>query len=153
MKKEIAIAALGELLIDFTEAGISKNGRKLFEQNPGGAPANLLTVASHMGYRTAFIGKIGTDMHGAFLKKTLQQEGIATGAVVEDDHLVLLTTCTSDMTNGRNILVGRLTDQIYPEKEKAKNVGTGIDELKNAVGKVQRRRKKTSKHWNGTCSR
>ena len=41
MKKEIAIAALGELLIDFTEAGISKNGRKLFEQNPGGAPANL----------------------------------------------------------------------------------------------------------------
>ena len=84
MKKEIAIAALGELLIDFTEAGISKNGRKLFEQNPGGAPANLLTVASHMGYRTAFIGKIGTDMHGAFLKKTLQQEGIATGAVVED---------------------------------------------------------------------
>ena len=86
MKKEIAIAALGELLIDFTEAGISKNGRKLFEQNPGGAPANLLTVASHMGYRTAFIGKIGTDMHGAFLKKTLQQEGIATGAVVEDEH-------------------------------------------------------------------
>lgn len=85
-EKEIAIAALGELLIDFTEAGISKNGRKLFEQNPGGAPANLLTVASHMGYRTAFIGKIGTDMHGAFLKKTLQQEGIATGAVVEDEH-------------------------------------------------------------------
>ena len=40
------------------------------------------------------------------------------------------------MTNGRNILVGRLTDQIYPEKEKAKNVGTGIDELKNTVGKV-----------------
>ena len=58
--------------------------------------------------------------------------------ITEDDHLVLLTTCTSDMTNGRNILVGRLTDQIYPEKEKAKNVGTGIDELKNAVGKVQK---------------
>lgn len=56
--------------------------------------------------------------------------------ITEDDHLVLLTTCTSDMTNGRNILMGRLTDQIYPEKEKAKNVGTGIDELKNAVGKV-----------------
>ena len=56
--------------------------------------------------------------------------------ITEADHLVLLTTCTSDMTNGRNILVGRLTDQIYPEKEKAKNVGTGIDELKNAVEKV-----------------
>lgn len=56
--------------------------------------------------------------------------------ITEADHLVLMTTCTSDMTNGRNILVGRLTDQIYPEKEKAKNVGTGIDELKNAVEKV-----------------
>lgn len=76
MKKEIAIAALGELLIDFTEAGISKNGRKLFEQNPGGAPANLLTVASHMGYRTAFIGKIGTDMHGAFLKRRCSRRGL-----------------------------------------------------------------------------
>lgn len=52
MEKEVDIVALGELLIDFTEAGYGKDGMKLFEQNPGGAPANLLTVASHMGYRT-----------------------------------------------------------------------------------------------------
>ena len=31
--------------------------------------------------------------------------------------------------------MGRLTDQIYPEKEKAKNVGTGIDELKKCSRK------------------
>ena len=49
MEKEVDIVALGELLIDFTEAGYGKDGMKLFEQNPGGAPANLLTVASHMG--------------------------------------------------------------------------------------------------------
>ena len=41
----VDIAALGELLINFTEAGYSQDGRKLFEQNPGGAPANLLTDA------------------------------------------------------------------------------------------------------------
>ena len=58
---------------------------KLFEQNPGGAPANLLTVASHMGYRTSFIGKVGKDMHGAFLKRTLQNEGIAVDHLIEDD--------------------------------------------------------------------
>ena len=57
MEKNIDIAALGELLIDFTEAGTGADGMRLFEQNPGGAPANLLTVASHMGYRTEFIGK------------------------------------------------------------------------------------------------
>ena len=44
----------------------SQGGRKLFEQNPGGAPATLLTVASHFGYRTSFIGKVGNDMHGKF---------------------------------------------------------------------------------------
>lgn len=82
----VDIVALGELLIDFTEAGYSKDGMKLFEQNPGGAPANLLTVASHMGYQTSFIGKIGTDMHGAFLKKTLQKEGIGTGNLIEDPN-------------------------------------------------------------------
>ena len=78
------IVALGELLIDFTEAGHSQDGRKLFEQYPGGAPANLLTVASHFGYRTSFIGKVGNDMHGKFLKKTLQKEGINTDAIVEE---------------------------------------------------------------------
>ena len=45
MEKKVDIAALGELLIDFTEAGYRQDGRKLFEQNPGGAPANLLTDA------------------------------------------------------------------------------------------------------------
>ena len=58
MEEKVDIVALGELLIDFTEAGHSQDGRKLFEQNPGGAPANLLTVASHFGYHTSFIGKV-----------------------------------------------------------------------------------------------
>lgn len=56
--------------------------------------------------------------------------------ITENDHLVLLTTCTSEMTNGRNILVGRLTDQVYPEKEKVRNMGTGIDELKEKLNQV-----------------
>ena len=108
MKKEIAIVALGELLIDFTEAGISKNGMKLFEQNPGGAPANLLTVASHMGYRTSFIGKIGTDMHGDFLKKTLQNEGIDTGALVEDErYFTTLAFVEIDENGERNFSFAR----------------------------------------------
>ena len=86
MKQMIDIVALGELLIDFTEAGVGADGMKLFEQNPGGAPANLLTVASHMGYRTEFIGKVGKDMHGAFLKKTLEKEKIGVLNLIEDEH-------------------------------------------------------------------
>ena len=56
--------------------------------------------------------------------------------LTQEDHLVLLITCTSEMTIGRNILVGRLTDQVYPEKEKPKNLGTGIDKLKEKMTQV-----------------
>lgn len=85
MEKEVDIVALGELLIDFTEAGSSRDGKKLFEQNPGGAPVNLLTVAAHMGYQTEFIGKVGTDMHGNFLKRVLEEEGIGTKYLIQDE--------------------------------------------------------------------
>lgn len=56
--------------------------------------------------------------------------------ITQNDHLVLLITCTSELTNGRNILVGKLSDQIYPEKEKTKSLGTGIDELKEKMRQV-----------------
>lgn len=108
MEKEVDIVALGELLIDFTEAGVSKAGIKLFEQNPGGAPANLLTVASHMGYRTSFIGKVGADMHGAFLRKTLCAEGIDTAALVEDtDYFTTLAFVEIDENGEREFSFAR----------------------------------------------
>ena len=46
MAKKYDVIALGELLIDFTPAGVSQQGMRLFEQNPGGAPANLLAAAA-----------------------------------------------------------------------------------------------------------
>ena len=57
MDKKYDIVALGEVLIDFTPAGRSESGMLLFEQNPGGAPVNMLTAAAKNGFRTAFIGK------------------------------------------------------------------------------------------------
>ncbi len=78
------IVALGELLIDFTECGMSNAGNRLFEQNPGGAPANLLTAATKLGCKTALIGKVGKDMHGAFLKETLIGAGISVEYLIED---------------------------------------------------------------------
>ena len=100
MEKEVDIVALGELLIDFTEAGESQSGMKVFEQNPGGAPANLLTVASHMGYKTAFIGKVGKDMHGSFLIKTLQQEKICTDYIIETEDFFTTLAFVAINENG-----------------------------------------------------
>ena len=75
MEKKYDVVALGEFLIDFTPAGSSDSGMKLFEQNPGGAVANVLAAAARFGCKTAFLGKAGADMHGAFLRDTLQAAG------------------------------------------------------------------------------
>lgn len=76
------IVALGELLIDFTEAGTSPDGQMLFERNPGGAPANVAAIAARQGRSAAFLGKVGDDMHGRFLIDTLRQAGVDTSGVV-----------------------------------------------------------------------
>lgn len=85
------IVALGEALIDFTPSGNSQAGMRLFEQNPGGAPANALAVFAKMGEPAAFIGKVGTDMHGQFLKETMEKAGIDTkGLVMAEDVFTTL---------------------------------------------------------------
>ena len=76
------VTALGELLIDFTEAGTSAAGQRLFEQNAGGAPANVLVALQHLGHATAFIGKVGQDMHGEFLTAVLEAEGVCCQGLV-----------------------------------------------------------------------
>lgn len=70
--------SLGEMLIDFTPAGRTPAGIPLFEQNPGGAPANVAVQAARLGVSAGFIGKVGRDMFGAFLQQTLEQNGVET---------------------------------------------------------------------------
>lgn len=85
------VVALGELLIDFTFAGTSEGGQRLFEQNPGGAPGNFLTVISHMGLNGSMIGKVGDDMHGKFLIETLKKQNINTdNMIIDKDYFTTL---------------------------------------------------------------
>jgi fructokinase len=72
------VTALGELLIDFTPSGASEQGNPLYEQNPGGAPANVLVALSRLGRKGAFLGMVGKDQFGSFLRSTLQKEKIET---------------------------------------------------------------------------
>ncbi|ADD03328.1 PfkB domain protein [Thermoanaerobacter italicus Ab9] len=66
------VVSLGELLIDFTPAGISENGNTLFECNAGGAPANVAAALAKLGKKSAFIGKVGNDQFGLFLMEVLK---------------------------------------------------------------------------------
>ena len=68
--------ALGELLIDFTPAGKTPAGIPIFEQNPGGAPANVAVQAARLGVSAGFIGKVGQDMFGTFLRDTLVKQNV-----------------------------------------------------------------------------
>ncbi|MCC5464633.1 carbohydrate kinase family protein [Pelosinus baikalensis] len=70
------VAALGELLIDFTPVGLSNAKNPIFEQNPGGAPANVLALVSKLGKKTAFLGMVGQDQFGLFLKEVLEKNNI-----------------------------------------------------------------------------
>lgn len=102
------ITALGELLIDFTGNGISESGKRLFEQNPGGAVANVLAAAAKFGDKTAFIGKVGNDMHGLFLKKTLMDIGVdTTGMVIAEDVFTTLAFVALSSTGERTFSFAR----------------------------------------------
>ena len=81
------IVALGESLIDFTPAGINEMGMPLFSQNPGGAPANILAMASKLGRSTAFVGKVGRDAFGRFLQEHMEKAGIDCSALRRDDRV------------------------------------------------------------------
>jgi fructokinase len=81
------ITAIGELLIDFTPAGISEEGDPLFVQKPGGAPANVLAANSRMGGRNAFIGKVGNDGFGNFLRGTLEKLRIDVSGLCTDPDI------------------------------------------------------------------
>ena len=72
------VVALGELLVDFTQNGLSEQGNLLFEANPGGAPANVLAMLRKLGKRCAFIGKVGKDSFGDMLERTVREAGIDT---------------------------------------------------------------------------
>ena len=85
--KHVDVTALGELLIDFTQNGISPQGNPMFEANPGGAPCNVLSMLSKLGHATAFIGKVGNDSFGMQLKEAISEVGIKADHLYLDDEV------------------------------------------------------------------
>lgn len=101
--KTFDVVALGELLIDFTPAGVSERGAALFERNAGGAPANVLSMLAILGKKTAFIGKVGQDSFGMFLKKTLEGRSIdVSGLTVSNAEPTTLAFVSLDEKGDRS---------------------------------------------------
>ena len=87
MDKQYDVVALGELLIDFTENGLSGQGNPLLEANPGGAPSNVLAMLNRLGKKTAFIGKVGNDQFGKMLKEVVEESGTDVSGLAMDEQV------------------------------------------------------------------
>ena len=102
------VAALGELLIDFTCLSTDADDYPTMAAHPGGAPANYLAALTKFGAKTAMIGKVGSDAFGRLLIKTLKGTGIDTrGMLVSDDVFTTLAFVTLDDSGDREFSFAR----------------------------------------------
>ena len=66
------VICVGEMLIDFTPGSQPAS----YVRNPGGAPANACIAMARNGISTGFLGKLGNDDFGRFLKETLEKDQV-----------------------------------------------------------------------------
>lgn len=67
------VICVGEMLIDFTPGTQPAS----YIRNPGGAPANACIAMARNGLKAGFLGKMGKDDFGRFLKETLEKESVS----------------------------------------------------------------------------
>ena len=74
------IYTIGEALIDFIPVQTAANLSAVdaFQKRPGGAPANVAVAAAKLGAESYFIGMVGDDPFGHFLKDTITNYGVNT---------------------------------------------------------------------------
>ena len=77
------IVTVGEILIDLTYSG-RENLIPVYKANPGGAPANVAVAAARLGADAAFIGKVGDDYYGGFLRQTLTENKVDVSGMLTD---------------------------------------------------------------------
>ena len=82
------VVTCGELLIDFValETGVSLIEAHAFEKAAGGAPANVAVGLARLGRSVAFLGQVGTDDFGDYLKRTLEADGVDTARLHRSDE-------------------------------------------------------------------
>ncbi len=78
------IISLGEALIDFVslQTGVEVKDARGFLRAAGGAPANLAAALGKLGVDVGFIGKVGDDPFGHFLRETLVSNGVDTSQLL-----------------------------------------------------------------------
>ena len=96
--KKYDITALGEILIDFTSAGKNAEGKNLYEENIGGAPANVAAAIAKCGGKSTFIGMTGNDSFGTDCKNCLKSLNVETRGMrtTDSQHTTLAFVSLSE---------------------------------------------------------
>lgn len=100
MNGRFDVVALGELLIDFTDSGVSSQGNSLFEANPGGAPCNVLAMLRKLDRSCAFVGKVGDDLFGRQLREVVANAGIDVSHLIADSKAHTTLAFVHNFENG-----------------------------------------------------
>ena len=81
------VVCMGELLIDFvaTQNNTTLEEAPGFVKAPGGAPANVAVAVQRLGLSAGFVGKVGDDPFGRYLRATLDETGVETRFLLIDD--------------------------------------------------------------------
>ncbi|WP_223703025.1 aminoimidazole riboside kinase [Sutcliffiella deserti] len=119
MKK--GIISLGEALIDFIPLD---NDNLTYHKSPGGAPANVAVGVARLETPSTFIGKVGNDVLGIFLKETLIDFGVDTNHLMLTDDIrtgAVFVTLGKDGERSFDFYINPSADRFLDEKE--------IDEL------------------------
>ncbi len=83
MNTHPSITCFGELLIDMISSNTgSLVASKGFLKKFGGAPGNTASGLAKLGVPVSFIGKVGNDPFGTFLKASLEKYGVDTKGLV-----------------------------------------------------------------------
>ena len=123
-EKNYDVAALGELLIDFTQHGKSEQGNLLFEANPGGAPANVLSMLRKLGKNCAFLGKVGADGFGKPIDKVCHRPALYAERAGAPIDAVVTPECAA-----RVILAEGFGDRVYINQVESADGYAAAEEL------------------------
>lgn len=94
------IISLGEALIDFIPLD---SDNITYQKSPGGAPANVAVAVAKLGAKSSFLGKVGNDVLGEFMRETLSKHGVnVSHMILTDEARTGVVFVTLDQTGERN---------------------------------------------------
>ncbi len=111
------ILSLGEALVDFIPLDVDNTN---YQKSPGGAPANVAVGVARLGLPSTFIGKVGDDVLGHFLKETLTEFGVNTDNMMLTPEVrtgVVFVTNREDGERSFDFYINPSADQFLHQDE------------------------------------